>query len=246
MYNNDINPGEIIWAEYNRKSSDEGSGKQLISIERQKEELSERFPTSIYRRAYHLWESKSAFIKNNRPKFSYLIELIEKGKVTGIICWHPDRLSRNPYEAGIIVDLLTQGKLKDFKFGSYTFDNTPEGIMLLQFALSQSQYISAKLSRDVKSGNKKHLERGQWLGPAKPGYLNMINPNTKEKYIGDDPQRYSLIKNMFGLILNKHYTPMKALHTLNEKWGYRSRRTKKQGGLPMSKATFYRILADSF
>jgi site-specific DNA recombinase len=241
-----ITLGEIDYADYERKSSDEGSGKQILSIERQKEENNSKSPPSIYKRAYSFSESRSAFIENNRPKFNQLIELIKAGEVTGIICWHPDRLSRNPLEAGIIVDLLIKGKLKDLRFSSYTFDNTPEGIMLLQFALSQSQYFSAKLSRDVKSGNKRHLEHGQWLGPAKPGYLNKGNPDTNERYIADDPQRFQLVKRTFELILNEHYSPMEALHTLNEKWGYRSRRTKRQGGKPMSKQTFYRILASPF
>lgn len=236
---------EIIWAEYNRKSSDEDSGKQIISIERQKEELETRFTRLKYKRAYHLWESRSAFKKNNRPEFKKLIDLIEKGKVTGIICWGPDRLSRNPYEAGIIVDLLTQGKIKDFKFGSYSFDNSAEGIMMLQFALSQSQYFSAKLSRDVRSGNKSHLQRGQWITVAKPGYLNKEEPITKEKYIDKDPERFDLIKNAFGLLFGGE-RPMSVLKKLNDEWGYRTRKTKKLGDRQLSKASFYRIISDPY
>ena len=236
---------EIIWAEYNRRSSDEGSGKQIISIERQQEELELRFPRSIYKRTYHLWESRSAFVENNRPKFSQLVQLIREGKVTGIICWHPDRLSRNPLEAAIIVDLIIKGLLKEIRFGSYTFDNSPEGIMLLQFALSQSQYFSAKLSRDVKSGNKSHLQRGQWITVAKPGYLNKENPITKEKYIDKDPERFELIKNAFGLLFGGE-RPMSVLRKLNDEWGYRTRKTKNLGDRRLSKASFYRIISDPF
>ena len=39
---------------------------------------------------------------------------------------------------------------------------------------------------------------------------------------------------------------MQALRKLNEEWGYTSRQTKKQGGLPMSRTTFYKILTDPF
>ena len=234
----------ILWCEYNRKSSDEGSGKQIISIERQQEELETRFPKEKYKRAYHLSESRSAFKKNNRPEFNKLIQLIEKGKVNGIICWAPDRLSRNPYEAGIIVDLITQGKILDFKFGGYTFDNSAEGIMMLQFALSQSQYFSAKLSRDVRSGNKAHLLRGQWITVAPPGYLNKEDQITKEKYIDKDPERFEVIKKALLLILGGH-RPMDVLREI-QKSGYRTRKTKTLGDRHLSKASFYRIITDPF
>lgn len=238
------NQEKIIWAEYNRRSSDEDSGKQIISIDRQKEELETRFPRSKYKRDYHLWESRSAYKKDNRPEFKKLVDLIEKGKVTGIICWAPDRLSRNPFEAGMVVDLLTRGKIKDFKFGSYSFDNSAEGIMLLQFALSQSQYFSAKLSRDVKSGNRKHLERGQWIAVAKPGYINREDPITKERYVDKDPERYEQINNIFHSLLNGE-RPMDILRKLNRS-GYTTRKTKKLGGRLLSKASFYRIITDPF
>lgn len=242
--NQNVKEEKIIWAEYNRKSSDEGSGKQIISVERQQEELEARFPRKVTKRAYHLWESRSAFKKDNRPEFSKLIGLIEKGKVTGIICWAPDRLSRNPYEAGIIVDLITQGKLKDFKFGSYSFDNSAEGIMLLQFALSQSQYFSAKLSRDVKSGNRAHLERGQWICAAKPGYLNFERPITKEKYVDKDPERFEIIqKALLDILRGKR--PMDVLREIQSS-GYKTRKTQKLGDRTLSKASFYRIITDPF
>lgn len=234
----------ILWCEYNRKSSDEGSGKQIISIERQQEELETRFPREKYKRDYHLWESRSAFKKDNRPEFNKLIQLIEKGKVNGIICWAPDRLSRNPLEAGMIVDLVTQGKIKDFRFGSYSFDNSAEGIMLLQFALSQSQYFSAKLSRDVRSGNRSHLQRGQWITVAPPGYLNKEDPITKEKYIDKDPDRFDVIKKAILSIIEGR-RPMDVFRQI-QKSGYRTRRTKILGDRHLSKASFYRIITDPF
>ena len=235
---------KIIWVEYNRRSSDEGSGKQIVSIEKQQEELSVKFPATKYKRTLHLWESKSAFKENNRPNFTKMVELIRKGKITGIICYSPCRLSRNPIEAGIIVDLVVKGLLKDIKFAGYTFDNSAEGIMLLQFALSQSQYFSAKLSRDVRVGNRVHLERGQWICAAKPGYLNFERPVTKEKYIDKDPDRFEIIKGaLLNILAGKR--PMDVLREI-QKSGYRTRKTQKLGDRKLSKASFYRIITDPF
>ncbi len=73
----------------------------------------------------------------------------------GIIAWHPDRLSRNEIDASTITYLVRTGVIHGLKFGSYNFDNSPEGIMMLQLALSQSQYFSSKLGKDVKRGLEK-------------------------------------------------------------------------------------------
>jgi site-specific DNA recombinase len=239
-----IKEEKIIWVEYNRRSSDEGSGKQIVSIEKQQEELSIKFPATKFKRTLHLWESKSAFKENNRPNFTNMVDLIKKGKITGIICYSPCRLSRNPIEAGIIVDLIVKGLLKDIKFAGYTFDNSAEGIMLLQFSLSQSQYFSAKLSRDVRVGNRIHLERGQWITIAPPGYLNMENPTTKEKYVDKDPERFETIKNaLLDIISGKR--PMDVLRKIQDS-GYKTRKTKSLGDRKLSRASFYRIITDPF
>ena len=241
----DIND-EIIWTEYDRRSSDEGKKKQLLSNKSQAEENLRRFPEQEYKRTYHIQESKSAFIPYNRPDFEKLTTLIEQGLTNGIIAWHPDRLSRNSIDAGKIIHLLKTGKLKDIKFGSYFFDNTPEGRMMLQIALSQSEYYSDKLSVDVKRGNTTHLKDGQWLGPAPQGYLNLVDSFTKVHYIDKDPERFPILRKAGKKILSGSYTPMQVFNLLNTKWGYRTRKTARQGGKPMSKSSFYKFLSDSF
>ncbi|MBT6921244.1 MAG: hypothetical protein HN981_02520, partial [Candidatus Pacebacteria bacterium] len=52
---------KITWAEYNRRSSEEGSNKQNVSIERQKQELEDKFPESKFKRSWHEEESHSAY-----------------------------------------------------------------------------------------------------------------------------------------------------------------------------------------
>lgn len=240
-------PTKIKWAEYNRKSSEEGSGKQNVSIPRQHNELEEKFPNSVYKRSCYFQESHSAYKPNNRPEFNKLIKLIEEDKITGLIVFHPNRLSRNPTEAGKITQLILDGKIKDIKFATYTFDNSAEGILLLQFALSQSQYESSKLSDHVRSGNKhKFQKKRQWGGPAKPGYLNHTDPLTKDNTIISDPERFQPIKNAFHLMIYKGYTPMQALNTLNEKWHFITKKTLKLGGKPLSRASWYKMITDPF
>ena len=139
---------------YVRKST-EGEERQALSIESQKDKVREVFPGLVI--VDVLEERHSAFKPYNRPVFDQMIKRIESGEAGGIIAWHPDRLSRNEIDASTITYLVRMGKIADLKFGSYNFDNSPEGIMMLQLALSQSQYFSSKLGKDVKRGLEKKV-----------------------------------------------------------------------------------------
>jgi site-specific DNA recombinase len=241
------NQQQIIWAEYNRRSSDEKSKKQNVSLDRQHQELEEKFPSKEYPRPYHFQESQSAFKPNNREKFNELVQLIETGEVTGLIVYHPNRLSRNSIEAGIISHLITTRKLLDIKFASYTFDNSAEGMLLLQFALSQSQYESTKLSLHVHSGNKyKFHEKKEWGSFAKQGYVNYIDPITRQRDLKIDEERFYLLQQAGQKIISGELTPLEALDWLNEDQGYRTRKTARQGGNKLSETTFYSFLSSTF
>lgn len=237
----------MFWGEYRRRSSDEKSNKQNVSLDRQESESEEKFPRKEYPRSWEDNESKSAFKPNNRPKFDQLIELIEAGKINGLIVFHPNRLSRNPTEAGKIVQLIADKKILDIKFVTYTFDNSAEGILLLQFALSQSQYESTKLSDHVHSGNKyKFFESKEWGGPAKQGFINFTDPYTKKRDVKVDQERFDLLQQAGKKIVSGEMTPLESLAWLNEDMGYRTLPQRKQGGNALSETTFYNFLSDSF
>jgi len=123
---------------YVRKST-EGEERQALSIESQKDKVRDMFPSLEI--VDILEEKHSAFKPYNRPVFEQMIQRIKKGEAQGIIAWHPDRLSRNEIDAATLTYLVRTNIIKDLKFGSYNFDNSPEGIMMLQLALSQSQYF---------------------------------------------------------------------------------------------------------
>tara|TARA_Y100001960_G_C14400387_1_gene693094 strand:+ start:222 stop:662 length:441 start_codon:yes stop_codon:yes gene_type:complete len=60
-------------------------------------------------------EQETAKVPGRRKKWQALINLINKEKVNGIISYAPDRQARNMLEAGQIIDLLDQNKLKENK-----------------------------------------------------------------------------------------------------------------------------------
>lgn len=217
---------------YVRKST-EDEEKQVLSKEAQTDKIKERFSDSNI--VAYLDESKSAFEPDKRPVFKRVIEMLDKGEADGIIAWHPDRLSRNEVDASAITWRIRQGIIKDLKFASFSFDNSPEGLMMLQMTMSQSQYFSAKLSKDVKRGNEKKRQNGGLTGPAPEGYLN----DRLKKTVHKDPVRFMLIRQAFDLLLTGEYSVQAILRIMNDDWKYKTVKRNKVGGKSLSRATLY-------
>ncbi len=239
MYSNN-NPKYAI---YTRKSS-ESEERQILSIQAQIDELTKRFDNLNI--ACLIEESGSAFKANHRPKFNYLLQQIEAGIINGIIAWHPDRLSRNPLDAAQIIHLIQLGKLQDLQFATYPFHNSPDGIMMLQISLSQSQFYSSKLSVDVTRGMNKKREKGWRPNRAPTGYLNDPASLKGEKKVYVDPERFPLIRKAFEMMLTGLYSVGYIQKKMNDEWGYLSRKTKLRGAAPMSISGLYKVFENKF
>lgn len=228
---------------YTRKST-EDEEKQVLSLASQLDKAHEMFPDLDLIELSP--ESASAFKPDNRPVFTDMLRRIDAGEAHGIVAWHPDRLSRNALDSANITYRVGTGAILDLKFGSYTFDNSPEGMMMLQMTMSQSQYTSAKLSKDVKRGNEKKLKLGWKTGWAPTGYLNTPDLNKGEKIIINDPDRFGLVRQMWDLMLTGNYSVPDVLAIASDDWGYRTRQTKHQGGTPLSRSALYGIFINPF
>ncbi len=187
---------------YARKSQ-ESEERQVLSINSQKEKIESIFPN--LKIVDVLEESKSAFKPYERPIFQKMIERIQYGEADGIVSWHPDRISRNEIDAATITYFVRTGVIKDLKFGSYNFDNSPEGIMMLQMALSQSQYSSSKLSKDVKRGLSTKLKMGIRPNKAPQGWLNDYISPKGMKTISVDKKRFPVLRQCWALMLTGNW-----------------------------------------
>ncbi len=228
---------------YARKST-ESEERQALSIGSQKEKIYSIHPNIKIIEV--LEESKSAFKPDERPVFKKMIERIKNGEAEGIVSWHPDRLSRNEIDGATITYCLRTGEIKDLKFGSYNFDNSPEGIMMLQSALSHSQYSSSKLSKDVKRGLSTKLKMGIRPNKAPQGWLNDYESPTGMKTIRVDSKRFPILRKCWDLMLTGHHTPPQILKKLDEEWGFKTLKTLKQGGKAMSRSGIYKMFSNKF
>lgn len=233
---------EIIYGKYLRKSTEEAE-RQVLSLDSQDDNVTRLFGhLKISKEKFR--ESKSAFNPHCRPHFTHLMELIDTGKINGILAWHPDRLARNEVEAAEITWRVRQGLIKDMKFASgFTFENTPEGIMMLQMTMSQSQYYSAKLSKDVRRGNASKRQMGGLTGRAPEGYLNHRTSSVGrgEAIVIKDPERFDLVRKAFDLFLTGEYSVQSVYKIMTDEWGYLTLKRHKTGGSPISKSNLYKM-----
>lgn len=224
---------DIKYAIYTRKSQ-EADDRQVLSIPAQVRECESKFVGLDVRG--RLAEARSAKAPG-RQEFDRLVKDIQKGKITGIIAWHPDRLARNSVDAGLIIYLLDTGQLRDLKFCSYTFENTPEGKWMLSMVMGQAKYQVDKLSVDVNRGNREKYESGGITWKAPQGYRH----NHANQTIEADPERFELVRRMWDLMLTGSYTVPQIQRIANLDWGYRTRKTNKEGDRPLAVSSLYTI-----
>ncbi len=218
-----------------------GKERQSLSIAQQKAKIKEQF--GDLKIVEWLSDEQSAF-KPGRPNFARMIELLDTGKADGVIAWHPDRLSRNEIDAAAITYRL-RSSIKDLRFSSYFFENSAEGVMMLQHIMSNSQYYSAKLGKDVRRGNESR-RKGGWLTYRAPeGWLNKPDPNDPEHSIQViDRVRFPLRRKMWDLMLTGNYSVPEIMNIANDEWGYLTRPTRKVPAHPLNRAAVYKMFTN--
>ncbi len=225
---------------YARKSS-ESEDRQVQSIDDQINRL-KKFAQDLNLNIKKIYiEAKSAKKPNNRPIFEEMLQRIENNEAQGILCWQINRLSRNPIDSGKISWLLQQGVLKSIQ----TIDRQylPEdNVLLFSVESGVANQFILDLSKNTKRGMISKLEKGWQTGVAPMGYLN----DKENKIIIKDPERFNLIRKMWDLMLTGNYTPPKILNIANNEWGFRTRKSKRIGGNPLSRSGIYKIFTSLF
>ncbi len=230
---------QIKYCLYARKSS-EAEEKQALSIDSQIKEMltvAQRDNLNIvdmYR------ESHSAKDCGQRPVFNKLLTDIREGKFSGILVWHPDRLSRNAGDLGAIVDLLDQKKLIEIKTHSQKFTNNPNEKFLLMILGSQAKLENDNKSINVKRGLKTQCEMGLWPSVAPTGYLNAKNRDQK-CHVFIDPERAPIIKEMFKKVGHEGWSGRKLFRWLREELKF-----KTKNGKHLTLGNIYTILNNHF
>jgi site-specific DNA recombinase len=233
-------PGYFI---YCRKSS-EAEDRQVLSIESQTNEMKTLHERLDLRITEIFTESKSAK-EPGRPVFNRMMQRVYRGEAAGIICWKLDRLARNPVDGGSVIWAIKQHGIKVIT-PSQTFAREDDNLILMYIEFGMAQKYVDDLSKNVKRGLKAKIEKGWYPGVAPPGYLNNTVKLTGENNLIKDPDRFPLIRRMWDLMLTGLYTPPRILEIANHEWGFRTRPTRKLGGKPLARTSFYELFTKPF
>jgi site-specific DNA recombinase len=124
----------------------------------------------------------SAYSGKRRPEFERLLADVEAGTVTGIVCWHVDRLTRQPRE---LEDLILQADRLGLALATVTGDidlATPTGRMMARILGATARYESEQKSARHRRQIAQAAQGGRPHGGHRPfGYLpDRVTPDPAE------------------------------------------------------------------
>lgn len=186
-----------------------------------------------------LSESKSAKEPHTRPVYMQMIERIKRGEADGILCWHINRLVRNPVDGGELQWLLQCGVLKRIKTADREYLPDDNALLMAIETGVANQYIR-DLRTVVRRAVREKAERGWW--PFRPPTGYRINPDTKD--VEPHPADLVLLRRAWDLMLTGAYT-VPEVHEELTRWGFR---VKGLNGAtrPISRSSLYRLFSNSF
>lgn len=176
-----------------------------------------------------------------RPVFNKLMEMVETGKIGTVFCWKLDRLARNPVDGGRIIWAIKNHGLR-IVTPTQTYSSEEDNTILMYVEFGMAQKYIDDLGRNVKRGNRAKLDSGGLPGCAPLGYLNKLDDHT----IIPDPERFHLVRRMWDMVLSGAYSVEQIRRMANDEWGFRTKKTKRQGGSPLSKGVMYKIFRHHF
>jgi site-specific DNA recombinase len=251
---------------YIRKSS-ESEERQALSIPAQERELL----ALAERRGYTvvgspISEAKSAK-RPGRAGFAELLERLERGEADGILCWHLDRLARNPLDGGQIMWALGQKTIRVIAAPDREYEGTPDDKMLMSIIFGMATKYSDDLAKNVIRGTREALQRGMWPGKGKYGYLR--DPETN--FMLPDPERWDAVRQLWQWRLDgvsaqeihrravhelkltrpqsrRRRSPLAAasVHENDAQIGGDWRSLPRPGGGPIARTSVYHLLSDPF
>ncbi|OGQ05763.1 MAG: hypothetical protein A2W61_01895 [Deltaproteobacteria bacterium RIFCSPLOWO2_01_44_7] len=225
---------------YARKSS-ESEDRQIQSIEDQINRLKQLAKDLNLNVVTTMIEAKSAKKPYNRPVFAEMLQKIENGEASGILCWQLNRLSRNPVDSGQLGWLLQQGIIQSIQTIEREYLPDDNVILFSVESGMANQYI-IELRKNTKRGVLSKFEKGWYPYLAPVGFLN----DKEKKTIIKDHERFDLVRKMWDMMLSGCYSPPQILDKAVNEWGLRTVKLKKLGGTKLSRSAVYHMFTNPF
>lgn len=225
---------------YLRKSTDDDNN-QVLSLSVQKHTILD-FCQKQNLRTKKFWEEKRSAKQKGRPIFNQMLDEVENGNVTGIVCHKPDRLTRNWYDTARIFELMEKGK--EFVFVTGSFDNNAQGKAMFGMNALMAKWYVDNLSEETKKGQAELIRQGIFPGPPPIGYLSR---KAFEKRFGKETDRIEIDSEVAPAILNTYKMYASGRYSLQDitDWAH-DQGIKSQLGNKIGKAQWHNILTNPF
>ena len=228
---------------YCRKSTDD-KGKQVQSIEDQERILRALAKEKGLKVVEIFKESRSAKAPG-RPIFDSMINRIKTGEASTLVVWRLNRLARNPICGGMISWMLQQSTIQRIVTPEREYHPT-DNVLMMNVEFGMANQFVLDLGKSAVRGMRSKCEKGWFPARAPMGYLNFNQCEQGKRYIVKDEERFELVKKMWKLMLTGQYSLQKICNIANDKWGFRTRKTRSSGGVKLAISTLYQVFTNPF
>ena len=183
--------------------------------------------------------------KTKRDEFDKILEYLKSNKEKTAVCFDKvDRFSRNVFDKRVasLFDLAMKDKI-ELHFASDNLVITPNISATEKFHFSMNlglaKYYSDAISDNVKRAYENKIKRGEWIGKAPIGYIDLQNEHKDKE---PDPARSHFIVRIFEIYATGD-SSMRIIRDEMEKIGLKSNTKNPK---PLSVSQIEHILKNPF
>jgi len=192
-----------------------------------------------------IYRLKESSTKKDRKKFQEIIKEIEKSKESiALFADTIDRLQRSFKESVMLDDLIKSGKLELHFYRENLVinkDSNSADIIRWDMGVMFARSYVLQLSDNVKRKQEGKIKRGEWIGKAPIGYINVYNDEKERKDIIPDPTKAYFIVKIFEMY--SAGSSIRIVQKEMERLGLRGTTKKNK---PLSCSMVYSILKNPF
>ncbi len=172
-----VSKGVMIMSErkiaiYSRKSKFTGKGESIENqIELCKTYIKNRNP-DIKDEDILVYEDEGYSGKNtNRPQFQLMMKAAKERKLSGVVCYRLDRISRNVGDFSVLIDELNDYNMTFDSINEKFDTSTPMGKAMMYICSIFAQLERETIAERIRDNMQELAKTGRWLGGHTPtGY----------------------------------------------------------------------------
>jgi DNA invertase Pin-like site-specific DNA recombinase len=134
-----------------------------------------------------------------RPEFEKLMAEVEAGRVSKLVCYRLDRISRSILDFGNIWEALSRNNV-EFVSVSEKFDtSTPVGRAMLYIIMVFAQLERETIAERVKDNYYQRVKTGGWPGGPAPYGMRIAEHRVNGSKALDPTAEIDIVKRIFGM-----------------------------------------------